>query len=125
MNTVLGPMVRWGIFDRLIKHGLERNERGAPIMGDSSRGGPIGIKLGKPFVTDGAAAEHEWLADDEFHFRERFAGTFEQGAIIAFVDLHRSIVFAIEFMPEVVYSDENAQDVGFEVEAIRLPTLSK
>src|SRR6266446_4711601 len=125
MNTVLGPMVRWGIFDRLIKHGLKGDERGAPITGDSSRGGAIGIKLGEPFVTDGAAAQHERLADDEFHFWEGFAGALEQGAIVALVDFHCSIVFAIEFMPDVIYSDKNAQDAGLEVEAVGLPVVGE
>ena len=81
----------------------------------------------KPPVVDRPTAQHEWLADDQLHFRQGFSRPFEQRLQIPFVNLHRALVteLGIERVPEVVHADQNAQQVGFQVEAIRLPALGQ
>ncbi len=41
------------------------------------------------------------------------------------VDFDGAVVVAVEHVRNVVHSDENAQDVGLQVKAIRLPAVSQ
>ncbi len=91
MHSVLGPIFRRGEFDGVIKHGLKGDEGGVEGLGHALGGGAITVEFGKPLVTDGAAPEDEWLANDEFQFGQRLVGAFEQRAIILFVNLHRAL----------------------------------
>ena len=42
-----------------------------------------------------------------------------------FVNLNSAFVLAVQFVPKIIHPDEDAQDVGFQIEAIRLPTFSQ
>ena len=123
MNSIASPMSGRSVFDGLVEHRLERDERGVERAGHTLRGGPIVIKLRKPFFVHRATTQDEWLADHQLHLRQRLARAVEQRAVIAFVNCHRARVIAAQLVPDVIHADQNADQIRLEIEAVGLPAL--
>src|SRR6516164_7462603 len=100
MDSVLCPMLRWRVFDRLVKNGLEGNERGAEGFRDAFGCSTITIKLRKPFVIDCATAQDKRLANDQLNLRQGLARAFQQLPVIVLIGFECPLVFAVERMPE-------------------------
>src|ERR1041385_1426566 len=108
MNSVVGPVLRRGIFRSFIKHPLKWNERSVERIRDSPGCSSVLIELGKPLVVDCAATQDERFANNQPGPRQSFASALQQSAIIPFIYFDRAMVFAIECMPEIIHTDQNA-----------------
>ena len=108
MHSVLGPMLRRGVLDRLAKHALEGNEESVVGIRHHPSCCPVPIKLGKPFVIHRATAKHERLAYHQPDLGQCSFSAIEQRIVIFFIYFHRSVVLPVELVPNIVHADENA-----------------
>ena len=115
VNTISCPMIGRRIFDRFVEHRLEGYENGMMGLGYLFGGGPVFVELGEPFVVDRATFENEGLADDQLYLGQGFFRSFDQLVEVVLVGLGRSVILPVEPMPNIVYPDQDAKDVWFEL----------
>lgn len=125
MHSVSSPEFRGGTAGGFIKHGLERYEGEVEFFGELSGDFPHVIKFREPVVFDGSTFEDERFADYDLGVGKFFFGALEELAVAVLVLFNRAIVAAIEFVPDVVDSDQDAEEIRFYVDSVLLPACSE
>ena len=125
VNTISGPMIGRGVFDRLVEHRLEGYENGMMVLGYLFGGGPILVKLGEPLFIHCSALENERFADDQLDLGQGFFRSLDQFVEVVLVGLGRSVIPSVESMPNIVYPNQDAEHVGLDFQAILVPSGGK
>ena len=125
VNTISCPMIGRRIFDRFVEHRLEGYENGMMGLGYLFGGGPVFVELGEPFVVDRATLENEGLADDQLDLGQGFCRSLDQLVEVFLVGLGRSVIPSVESMPNIVYPNQDAEDVRLELKAVLVPPVGK
>lgn len=124
VDAVVCPVLGGGAGgDGVIEHFLEGDPDGSGGVGDFPGGGAALVELGEPVVFDGAAAGDEGFADDDFGVGESGFGLLEEFGESGLVGSDGAIGFPIEFVPDVIDADEDAEDGGLKVDGVFLPAF--
>ncbi len=81
------------------------------------------VKLGEPLGVDGSTTEDERFADDDSDAGDFLLGSLEEGAETCFIGFDGSFVSAVEFVPDVVDANEDAEDVGLDIDGVLFPAF--
>ena len=65
-----------------------------------------------------ASRKHERLTKDKLNVRKCLFGIRKEHAVYRFKALELNAVFAANLMPDIVYSDKNAYNVGLEIPTV-------
>lgn len=126
MDSVVRPVLRAGSGgDGVVEDLLEGDPDGSGVFGDFFGCSAALVELREPIVLHRSTAGDEGLADDDLGVREflfRLLEKFREAGLIAF---DSAIIFSVQFMPDVIHADENAEDRGLKIDGVFFPTLLK
>lgn len=128
MDTVAGQHLGLGSFgDRIVEHGLKGYPDCSCVVGDGFGILAADVELWEPFVTvflDRTAHQNERLTDHECRRRKGVSRTLQQRGKPIAIRFRRSVVTAVELVPDVVNSDQDAENLGLNVDTVLLPATA-
>lgn len=121
VNPVLGPVFLRCEFECIVEDRLAWDEDGVEVIGELPDDLPALFEFGGPFGTDCAEGVQEWLHEDEFDIWKNVFAPLEEFAVDTCVSWDFDAVLACVFVPGIVDTDEDAEDIGVEIERIDFP----
>src|SRR5512138_3284706 len=119
MNTITGPVRTTGLPDSFIKDLLEWNEYCTEPVSNLPGHFLVTIKIGIPFLINSFyPRDCKRLTNNKLNIWKSFLSPFKKGYEIISVNIQCAVVITVQFMPEIINTDQDAENIGFEIEAI-------
>src|SRR5664280_433945 len=126
MNAITSPVDTRSLFLSLIINFLIWYKCSPKLIGYLFCCLLVAIEFGIPFIVNSFYARHrKRFTNNQFHIWKRFFRPFEKSYIIMPVDLNCSIILPVQLVPYVIYPNQDTQDIGFNTEAICIPSVSQ
>ena len=121
MDAVGGPEGLRGAFEGLVEDILSREMEGVEFLGELGDDLASGGDVGDEFRAVGHIGADKGIHEDEADVGKLLARPLEKLAVDALVAGYLDAIGGVEFMPGVVDADEDADDVGAEVDGVDFP----
>ena len=125
MHAIRQPVLLRSHFQGIVQDALKRDKNRSVILCNSSHDFTTLIDFFNPVPADGAERKYKRLQKNQFDFRQFLQRPVEQHTVELLITRDLHAILSGFLVPCVIDADQDAQNVGTQIDAVRFPARVK